>query len=154
MKRISLTWENQLASIYAQAVYEAESTMSCFCLSFGQTLKSFLEQFIELFFHSEKNVEPDCHEWVTLLLTAGRFEQGTKMIRNLVDSGKTPAARVLHYICLCYFTSNDSQKVLSLIGQFEKVLFSMKPFSFWSRACMLLAHALKRRIQNGISDTR
>ena len=46
---------------------------------------------------------------------------------------------------------NDSQKVLSLIGQFEKVLFSMKPFSFWSRAYMLLAHSL-RKDKNGISD--
>jgi len=72
------------------------------------------------------------------------------MIRNLYDSGKTPAARVLHYICLCYLTSNDSQKVLSLIGQFEKVLFSIKPFSFWSRAYMLLIYSLNQDAQ-GVS---
>ena len=143
-------WENQLQA-YAQAVYEVNQN-ELFLPEFRADAQKFLEQFIELFFQSEKNVEPDCHEWVTLLLTAGRFEKGTKMIRNLVDSGKTPAARVLHYICLCYFTSNDSQKVLSLIGQFEKVLFSMKPFNFWSSTCMLLVHALKRDSKR-ISET-
>ena len=135
---------------YAQAVYEVNQN-ELFLPEFRAGAQKFLEQFIELFFQSEKNLEPNCHEWVTLLLTVGRFEKGTKMIRNLVDSGKTPAARVLHYICLCYFTSNDSQKVLSLIGQFEKVFLSMKPFSFWSRAYMLLAHSL-RKDKNGISD--
>ena len=141
-------WENQLQA-YAQAVYEVNQN-ELFLPEFRADALKFLEQFIELFFQSEKHVEPDCHEWVTLLLTVGRHEKGTKMIRNLVDSGKTPAARVLHYICLCYFTSNDSQKVLSLIGQFEKVLFSMKPFSFWSRAYMLLIHSLNQDAQ-GIS---
>jgi hypothetical protein len=142
-------WEKQ-SQAYAQAVYEVNQ-QELFMPSFRSNAQDYLGQFIELFFKSPTNSEPNSHAWVTLFLTTGRLEEGTKMIRNLIESGKTPVARVLHYVCLCYFTSSDPQKVLPLVEQFEKKLLGKKPFNFWSRAYMLLIHCL-RQDENGISD--
>jgi hypothetical protein len=134
-------WEDQLQA-YAQAVYEVNQ-QELFMPSFRSDAQEFLGQFIELFFQSPSNTEPSSHAWVILFLTSGRLEEGTKMIRNLIGSGKTPVARVLHYLCVCYFTSSDPRKVLQLVEEFEKELLCMKTFDFWSRLFMLLISSLK-----------